>query len=188
MTTDQLKAAIERRGFLIRLWLPEEDSVKMIVMLGDQSLPCEVSREDLKCLVLSPVGLIENILGRLTGYQHIVWCKQCHEPILKRVDQKLALIYLQHNPKPDVRIVVDKTKVIHIMTRLNAGVAISPNDAEILPGTNMEEAIEMATQYRPVRYGPYSLPWTHCSKCGNHLKDGTEEVQDLQQLPKEPMG
>jgi hypothetical protein len=179
MTIDELKAAIERRGFLIRLWLPDEDCVKMIVMMADCSLAWEVTLLDLRLLRVDTTTLIEGSLGSLANNQHIVCCSQCKEPLLMHVNQKLALLYLQGSAKPNIVLeVVNKTKVASIVSRLNAGMPVSSNDVRILPGTNMDEALAEATMYRFAKAGPDSAPIAYCPTCGNSLKDGTEEIID----------
>ena len=174
VSIEELKAALERRGFHTMVWIPEDDQLKMVVRLGDGSTPWAVSREDLSGLMLDTKTLIESGLGRITDYQHFVWCKQCHEPILRHTDQDLALKYLQNSAKPDV---VNKTTVIGIVSRLNAGMPVS-SERMLDAGDNMEEAIKRASVYRRAKDGPYSPSLTDCPGCGVLLEENTEEIVD----------
>lgn len=83
MTIDQLKSAIERRGFLIRLWLPEEDRVKMIVMLGDRSMPWSISLSVLETIKTGIGNLIEHEFRGLTQSMHLVACSRCKNALLE---------------------------------------------------------------------------------------------------------
>jgi DNA-binding CsgD family transcriptional regulator len=79
-----LKLAIERRGILIRQWIPEEDRVCMILLLADCSLAWEVSLEELRSLKDLGAFLDANLV-RLTDGQRFVCCKKCAMPLLLSV-------------------------------------------------------------------------------------------------------
>lgn len=177
---DQLKAAIERRGFLIRLWLPEEDCVKMIVMMGDKSLPWEIATLVLATIKTGIDNLIEHDFRDLTNSMPFVWCKQCHTPLLRYTDQSLALKYLQNSTKPDAVLeVLDKAQAISIANRLNAGMSVSSKDVRFVPGVNGKEAIARASVYRSAKAGPVSPVIESCVTCQQRLDaNSVEEIID----------
>lgn len=86
MTIDQLKTAFERRGFLVRLWLPEEDRVKMIVMLGERSMAWEIATSVLETIKTGIGNLIEHEFRGLTQSMHLVACSGCKTALLETID------------------------------------------------------------------------------------------------------
>lgn len=181
MTPDQLKSAIERRGFLVRLWLPEVDAVRMIVMMGDKSLPWEISTSVLGTIKTGIGNLIEHDFRELTNGQHFVWCKQCHAPLLRYTDQEIALKYLHHRVEPDIVLQV-KGDVARVTSRLNAGMSAYAEDVEAVPSNVLNAAMATASSYRDARHGPDSIRLFWCPRpwCKNSLLGGTEEIIDEQ--------
>jgi hypothetical protein len=91
MTTNELKSALERRGFHIIVWIPEQDRLRTVVRLGDFSMPWVVSLESLESIRVSIGEFITIAFISITRGQEVMACAQCGEPLLyhaKYVDEQ----------------------------------------------------------------------------------------------------
>lgn len=176
MTIDDIKAAIERRGYSVQVeHYPY--SVNFRISVGEKHMNCGYTLVDLKYCKLSLTDFVNAMLYRFSGTMQYMWCKQCHEPLLRYIDQALALRYLQTSTKPDVVLeVADKTIAASIV---RAGLPVLSKDVRIVYGLNREDALARASVYRSMKAGPDSPILDSCPQCRQRLYVGSvEEIQD----------
>lgn len=94
MTIDELKAAIERRGYEVREPAKEprvEGYTTLYLMRGDEFLASTVSHADLETSMMGMSELAEHILsGWARGQQHMC-CAHCNEPLLFSVSKVVVI-------------------------------------------------------------------------------------------------
>lgn len=164
---DQLKAAIERRGYLVReikdALRPAEIMV-FLVSRGSQWMEYGFTMQDIADTRLSVRDYTERVLNRLNGGMDHVWCKRCHAPLLRLTDQPMAL------------------RLLHTSTKPRLALKLNPVDGRyhVVSSGSAEEAIERASVYFDARIGPISQ-LEYCSKCNVRLEASViEEIDDEQ--------
>lgn len=81
MTIDDIKLAIERRGYSVQVeHYPH--SVNFRISAGEKHMNCGYTLVDLKYCKLSLTDFVNAMLYRFSGTMHPIWCKNCHEPLL----------------------------------------------------------------------------------------------------------
>ena len=82
MTVDELKAAIERRGYAVDVRYYEEHTVEFRISAGERRANRAYTLEDLNQVQLSAHDFVESMLYTFAqGWQH-VQCVQCGAPLL----------------------------------------------------------------------------------------------------------
>lgn len=176
MTIDDIKTAIERRGYSVQVeYYPH--SVNFRISAGEKHMNCGYTLVDLKYWKYSLSDFVNAMLYRFSGPMHHMWCKQCHEPLLRYTDQKLALRYLQTSTKPGVILeVADKTIAASIV---RAGLPVLSKDVRFVYGLNGKDVLARASVYRSTKSGPDSPILDSCPQCRQRLYVGSvEEIQD----------
>lgn len=84
MSTDQLKAALKRRGFHIIIWTHAQTHLRTVVRLGDFSMPWEISISVLDTIKMGIGNLIAHEFSSLTRNHDFMCCIQCQEPLLQK--------------------------------------------------------------------------------------------------------
>lgn len=165
MTPDQLKAAIERRGYFVREIKDVTRSAEIVVFIisrGAQWMEYGFTMQDIADARLSVRDYAEHVLDRLNGGMQHVWCKYCHAPLLKHTDQPMALRLLQTSTKPRLALQIDPVD----------------NRVHVVSSGSAEEAIERASIYFDAHLGPISQ-LEHCPKCNVRLEASViEEIID----------
>lgn len=154
MDIETLKAMLERRGYnretVTTDWRKRQIGHVLYAMEHDWKTQLSFASD--------ARASIDECLG---DWQHHVWCKQCHEPllVLNLFNSAIALKLLQTGTKPLMMLVDGKPEP----------------DPSI-----MQDATKRATytEYRSAKAGPVLPMLEQCPKCGQRLEDGTEEIKD----------
>lgn len=82
MTPDEIKSAIERRGYTVRVETYFERTVDFRISRGEKSKGCAYSLHDLAMLKMSLSSFVESMLYTFSEGMRHMQCVQCGEPVL----------------------------------------------------------------------------------------------------------